>query len=73
LKYKIRSDRSGPDVAWHAGPTCDSVDVVLRDEPMPSDPRGDFIYIGTARRTRFVRKPEFNVFRSPRCGSSVAA
>jgi len=32
LKYKIRSDRSGPDIAWNvAGPTCDSVDVVMRD------------------------------------------
>src|SRR5204863_6427455 len=32
LRYKIRSERSGPDVPWTvAGPTCDSVDVVMRE------------------------------------------
>src|SRR5581483_5988746 len=36
LKYRIRTDRSGPDVSWTVGgPTCDSVDVVMRDEPLP--------------------------------------
>src|SRR5690606_24689141 len=50
LKYRIRTDRAGPDVAWTiGGPTCDSVDVVLREEALPSDlQEGDFIYISNA-------------------------
>ena len=50
LKYRIRTDRSGPDVTWNvAGPTCDSVDVILRDEPLPSDlQEGDFFYLRNA-------------------------
>src|SRR3954462_655764 len=45
LKYRIRTDRSGPDTAWTVGgPTCDSVDIGMRDEPLPSDlQEGDFI------------------------------
>jgi ornithine decarboxylase len=67
LKYKIRSDRSGPDVPWHvAGPTCDSVDVVLRDEPLPSDLReGDFIYIRNGAAYTNAYACEFNGFPVP--------
>src|SRR6202008_3859067 len=37
LRYRGRPDRSGPDVPWAAGgPTCDSADVGMRDEPLPS-------------------------------------
>jgi len=74
LKYKIRTERSGPDVPWHvAGPTCDSVDVILRDEPLPSDlQEGDFIYIrnGGAYTTAYASQfngfplPEVRVFES---------
>jgi ornithine decarboxylase len=76
LKYRIRTERSGPDVPWHvAGPTCDSVDVVLRDEPLPSDLQdGDFIYIrnGGAYTTAYASEfngfplPEVRVFESKR-------
>ncbi|HTN28504.1 MAG TPA: type III PLP-dependent enzyme [Burkholderiales bacterium] len=67
LKYKMRSDRSGPDVPWHvAGPTCDSVDVVLRDEPFPSDLReGDFIYIRNGAAYTNAYACEFNGFPVP--------
>lgn len=67
LKYKIRTDRSGPDVSWHvAGPTCDSVDVVLRDEPLPSDLQdGDFIYIRNAGAYTTAYASEFNGFPLP--------
>jgi ornithine decarboxylase len=67
LKYKIRSDRSGPDVAWNvAGPTCDSVDVVMRDEPLPSDlQEGDFIYIRNAGAYTTAYASEFNGFPLP--------
>jgi ornithine decarboxylase len=67
LRYKIRSDRSGPDIEWTvAGPTCDSVDVVLRDEPMPSDlQEGDFIYIKNAGAYTTAYASRFNGFALP--------
>ena len=67
LKYKIRTERSGPDAPWHvAGPTCDSVDVVLRDEPLPSDlQEGDFIYIRNAGAYTTAYASEFNGFPLP--------
>jgi ornithine decarboxylase len=67
LKYKLRTDRSGPDVAWNvAGPTCDSVDVVMRDEPLPSDlQEGDFIYIRNAGAYTTAYASGFNGFPLP--------
>jgi ornithine decarboxylase len=67
LKYRVRTDRSGPDVPWHvAGPTCDSVDVVLRDEPLPSDlQEGDFIYLRNAGAYTTAYASEFNGFPLP--------
>jgi len=67
LKYKIRTERAGPDVPWHvAGPTCDSLDVVLRDEPLPSDlQEGDFIYIRNAGAYTTAYASEFNGFPLP--------
>ncbi len=67
LKYKVRTDRSGPDVAWHvAGPTCDSVDVVMRDEPLPSDlQEGDFVYIRNAGAYTTAYASGFNGFPLP--------
>lgn len=67
LKYKIRTDRSGPDIAWNiAGPTCDSVDVIMRDEPLPSDLQaGDFIYIRNAGAYTTAYASEFNGFPLP--------
>jgi ornithine decarboxylase len=67
LKYKIRTDRSGPDTAWNvAGPTCDSVDVVMREEALPSDlQEGDFIYIRNAGAYTTAYASEFNGFPLP--------
>ena len=67
LKYKIRTDRSGPDIPWHvAGPTCDSVDVILRDEPLPSDlQEGDFVYLRNAGAYTTAYASEFNGFPLP--------
>ncbi|MDA1118453.1 MAG: type III PLP-dependent enzyme [Proteobacteria bacterium] len=67
LKYKIRTDRSGPDVAWNiAGPTCDSVDVIMREEPLPSDLQaGDFIYLRNAGAYTTAYASEFNGFPLP--------
>ncbi|HZQ74933.1 MAG TPA: type III PLP-dependent enzyme [Burkholderiales bacterium] len=67
LKYRIRTDRSGPDVSWTVGgPTCDSVDVVMRDEPLPSDlQEGDFIYIHNAGAYTTAYASQFNGFPLP--------
>jgi ornithine decarboxylase len=67
LKYRIRTDRSGPDIAWTVGgPTCDSVDIVMRDEPLPSDlQEGDFIYIRNAGAYTTAYASQFNGFPLP--------
>ncbi|HEX6320201.1 MAG TPA: type III PLP-dependent enzyme [Burkholderiales bacterium] len=67
LKYRVRSDRSGPDVPWTVGgPTCDSVDIVMRDEPLPSDlQEGDFIYVKNAGAYTTAYASQFNGFPLP--------
>ena len=67
LKYHIRTDRSGPDVSWTVGgPTCDSVDIVMRDEPLPADlQEGDFIYIRNAGAYTTAYASQFNGFPLP--------
>ena len=67
LKYRIRTDRSGPDVPWTVGgPTCDSVDVVVRDEPLPSDlQERDFVYIRNAGAYTTAYASQFNGFPLP--------
>jgi ornithine decarboxylase len=67
LKYRIRSDRSGPDAPWTVGgPTCDSVDIILRDEPLPSDlQEGDFVYIRNAGAYTTAYASQFNGFPLP--------
>ncbi|MBI2316122.1 MAG: type III PLP-dependent enzyme [Betaproteobacteria bacterium] len=67
LKYRIYTDRSGPDVKWNvAGPTCDSIDVVMRDESLPADlQEGDFIYICNAGAYTTAYASNFNGFPLP--------
>lgn len=67
LKYKVRTDRAGPDVPWNvAGPTCDSIDVVMRDEPLPSDlQEGDYFYIKNAGAYTTAYASSFNGFPLP--------
>lgn len=67
LKYKIRTDRSGPDAKWNiAGPTCDSVDIIMRDEVLPSDlQEGDFIYVRNAGAYTTAYASNFNGFPLP--------
>ncbi|HUQ25462.1 MAG TPA: type III PLP-dependent enzyme [Burkholderiales bacterium] len=67
LRYRIRTDRSGPDVTWTVGgPTCDSVDIVMRDEPLPSDlQEGDFVYIRNAGAYTTAYASQFNGFPLP--------
>jgi ornithine decarboxylase len=67
LKYRIRTDRAGPDIPWTVGgPTCDSVDIVMRDEPLPSDlQEGDYIYIRNAGAYTTAYASQFNGFPLP--------
>ena len=67
LKYRIRIDRSGADAVWTVGgPTCDSVDIVMRDEPLPSDlQEGDFVYIKNAGAYTTAYASQFNGFPLP--------
>src|SRR5512138_3574333 len=67
LRYRIRTDRSGPDTVWTVGgPTCDSVDIVMRDESLPSDlQEGDFVYIRNAGAYTTAYASQFNGFPLP--------
>jgi ornithine decarboxylase len=67
LSYQIVSDRSGKDIPWSvAGPTCDSVDILMRDEMLPEDiEEGDFIYIPNAGAYTTAYASNFNGFPLP--------
>jgi ornithine decarboxylase len=67
LKFKVRTDRAGPDIPWNvAGPTCDSIDVVMRDEPLPSDlQEGDYLYLRNAGAYTTAYASNFNGFPLP--------
>jgi ornithine decarboxylase len=67
LRYDVQTDRSGKLIAWNiAGPTCDSVDVCMRDEMFPQDMQeGDFIYIANAGAYTTAYASNFNGFPLP--------
>jgi ornithine decarboxylase len=67
LRYKILTDCKGRSVPWTiAGPTCDSVDILLRDEMLPEDiQEGDFIYIPNAGAYTTAYASNFNGFPLP--------
>jgi ornithine decarboxylase len=67
LRYPLFTDRRGAPVAWHvAGPTCDSVDVCLRDEMLPQDLAvGDAIYVVNSGAYTTAYASEFNGFALP--------
>jgi ornithine decarboxylase len=67
VKYQIRTERTGSLVKWHiGGPTCDSIDIVLRGEELPGDLReGDFIYLRNAGAYTTAYASQFNGFPLP--------
>ena len=67
LRYDIATDRHGKLIPWNvAGPTCDSVDVCMRDEMYPEDMQeGDFIYIANAGAYTTAYASSFNGFPLP--------
>jgi ornithine decarboxylase len=67
LQYEVNTDRHGPMVPWHvAGPTCDSVDVVMRDQLLPEDLQADdFVYLPNAGAYTTAYASNFNGFPLP--------
>src|SRR5512134_3275727 len=67
LGYDVQTDRTGKLIPWNiAGPTCDSVDVCMRDELFPEDLReGDYIYIANAGAYTTAYASTFNGFPLP--------
>ena len=67
LRYDILTDRKGQDIPWAiAGPTCDSVDILMRDEMLPEDMQeGDFIYIPNSGAYTTAYASNFNGFPLP--------
>ena len=67
LRYDIATDRRGKLIPWTvAGPTCDSVDILMRDEMLPEDiQEGDFIYVSNAGAYTTAYASNFNGFPLP--------
>ncbi|MES2208146.1 MAG: type III PLP-dependent enzyme [Pseudomonadota bacterium] len=67
LRYTIETDRVGEPIEWTvAGPTCDSVDICMRDVLLPCDLReGDFIYIKNSGAYTTAYASNFNGFPLP--------
>ena len=68
LQYKIRTDRSGPDIALERRRARPATRWTwcMRDEPLPSDlQEGDFIYIRNAGAYTTAYASKFNGFPLP--------
>jgi ornithine decarboxylase len=67
MKYQILTERIGAPVKWQiGGPTCDSIDIVLRNEELPGDLReGDLIYLRNAGAYTTAYASQFNGFPLP--------
>jgi len=67
IRYNLHTERRGPDVPWHvAGPTCDSVDVCMREQMLPDDlVAGDPVYVLNAGAYTTAYASEFNGFPLP--------
>jgi ornithine decarboxylase len=67
LQYDVVTERNGRLVPWTvAGPTCDSVDIVMRDQLLPEDLRADdFVYIPNGGAYTTAYASNFNGFPLP--------
>jgi ornithine decarboxylase len=67
LQYEVQTERKGKLIPWNvAGPTCDSVDILMRDQLLPEDVQeGDFIYIPNAGAYTTAYASNFNGFPLP--------
>jgi ornithine decarboxylase len=67
LRYNVCTDRDGADAAWNvAGPTCDSVDLCMRDQMLPENiVAGDSVYVLNAGAYTSAYASQFNGFALP--------
>ncbi|MXS85857.1 type III PLP-dependent enzyme [Nitrosomonas sp. HPC101] len=67
LRYEVLTQRTGSLVPWSvAGPTCDSVDVLMHDEMLPENVQeDDFIFIPNAGAYTTSYASNFNGFPLP--------
>ncbi len=67
LQYDVVTERSGTLVPWTvAGPTCDSVDIIMREQMLPQDLiADDFAYIPNAGAYTTAYASNFNGFPLP--------
>jgi len=67
LRYEVLTQRNGSLIPWSvAGPTCDSVDVLMHDEMLPEDiQENDFIFIPNAGAYTTSYASNFNGFPLP--------
>jgi len=67
LQYEVLTDRAGKSIPWTvAGPTCDSVDVIMRDQLLPEDLQADdFVYVPNAGAYTTAYASNFNGFPLP--------
>ena len=67
LQYEVLTDRGGRLIPWTvAGPTCDSVDIVMREQLLPEDLQADdFVYIPNAGAYTTSYASNFNGFPLP--------
>nr|WP_107796134.1 type III PLP-dependent enzyme [Nitrosomonas aestuarii] len=67
LNYEVITDRTGNSVPWSiAGPTCDSVDILMHDIMLPADiQEGDLIYVPNTGAYTTAYASNFNGFPLP--------
>ncbi len=67
LQYEVVTDRAGKLIPWTvAGPTCDSVDIIMRDQLLPEDLQADdFVYVPNAGAYTTAYASTFNGFPLP--------
>jgi len=67
LQYEVLTERTGSLIACTvAGPTCDSVDVVMREQMLPEDLQADdFVFIPNAAAYTTAYASTFNGFPLP--------
>lgn len=67
LTYEVLTDRTGICVPWSiAGPTCDSVDVLMHEVMLPADiQEGDLIYVPNTGAYTTAYASNFNGFPLP--------
>lgn len=67
FQYEVYTDRDSTEIPCTvAGPTCDSLDVMMRDEMLPEDLKeGDYVYIPNAGAYTTAYASTFNGFPLP--------